>query len=136
MGLSSPTLRNTLFLLAAVAVAGVTLAIVHRGEGHNVAAAPVVEQQPVAATESQPQPLPQPTKTLPEVEPPKISSEDESAFASFAEADVSQLREGVTLAQWMDLHKNEGWGTSTDEAYFDCRTMVKTEVLPSGRQIT
>lgn len=41
------------------------------------------------------------------------------------------------MAQWIDLRgKDAGWQTSTEAAYFDCRTLVKTEALPSGRQVT
>jgi hypothetical protein len=67
---------------------------------------------------------------------PTSDSPDATAFASIAEREVSQLREGVTLAQWMDERgKDERWETSTDEAYFDCRTYVRTETLSSGRQV-
>lgn len=62
---------------------------------------------------------------------------DETAFAALAEAEVSKLREGITLAQWMDQRgKSEGWAPSADEASFDCRTLAKTTTLPSGRQVT
>jgi hypothetical protein len=62
---------------------------------------------------------------------------DKAAFAALAEAEVSQLREGITLAQWMDQRgKSEGRAPSTDEADSDCRTLAKTTTLPSGRQVT
>jgi len=132
------TRRIALFVLTAVSIVAVALAIIHRRESHNVAPAQRVAKQAVAEIVRHPDPpQAQPPKiSLDTPQPTTISPEDESAFASLAEADVSQLREGVTLAQWMDLHgKNEGWETSTDEAYFDCRTFVRTEALPSGRQI-
>jgi hypothetical protein len=130
--------RIALLTLTIVVVAASIVAIIHRREGHDVTPK-VVAQQAVAKTASQPDlPQAQPPKiSLDTPQPTTISPEEESAFASLAEADVSQLHEGITLAQWMDLHgKNESWEKSTDEAYFDCRAFVKTETLPSGRQIT
>jgi hypothetical protein len=125
----------------AIAIIGATVAIRHASKGHDVSASSVG-----AAVARQPEPVHSPglpqAETVParisvEQEPPRISPEDEEAFASRAEADVSQLREGITLAQWMDLNgRSDGWEASTDEAFFDCRTLTKTEALPSGRQIT
>ena len=129
MELSSGTGRIALFVLRVVAVVAASLAILHRGEGHKVAAAQGFAKQAVAGTVRQPD--------QPRARPSKTALDDETAFVSLAEAEVSQLREGVTLAQWIDLRgKNAGWQTSTEAAYFDCRTLVKTEALPSGRQIT
>ncbi len=137
MDLSPGIRRIAMFVLAVAAVVAVALAIIHHRESHNLATAQGVAKQSVAeiVRQSGP-PQAQPPRISPWDEPSKISPEDESAFASLAEADVSQLHECIILAQWMDLHKSEGWETSTDEAYFDCRTLVRTEALPSGRQIT
>jgi hypothetical protein len=62
--------------------------------------------------------------------------QDVTAFSTFANSELAQLHSGVTLGQWLDLHKSEGWEASTDEAFLDCRTFAKTERLPSGRTIT
>jgi len=129
MELSSGPGRIALFVLTVVAVVAASPAIPHRGEGHKVAAAQSGPKQAVAGTVRQPD--------QPSARPSKTALNDETAFVSLAEAEVSQLREGVTLAQWMDLRgTNEGWQTSAEKAYFDCRTLVRTEALPSGRQIT
>lgn len=133
--------RVLLWAFVAVATIGATVAIRYASKGHDVSAssgAPVtVGTQPVPVRPSGPQPGAGSARISVEQQPANLSPEDKEAFASRAEADVSQLREGVTLAQWMDLNgKSEGWETSTDEAFFDCRTLTKTETLPSGRQIT
>jgi hypothetical protein len=122
----------------AVALIAATVAIHHANEGHkaeaNAVAPSVVAKEPAPV---RPPDVPQsePARISIEDESPKISPEDEAAFASFAESEVSQLREGITLAQWLDLHgTNEGWAASTDENFFDCRTFVKTETLQQAGQ--
>ena len=140
MKLSSTTERVVLSGLVVAAIVGATVAIRHAGDGHdvaaNAAAHPVVATQPVPVRPAD-VPQPGPTRISIEDEPVNISPKDEAAFTSLAESEVSQLHEGFTLAQWTDLHgTNEGWAASTDENFFDCRTFVTTETLPSGRQIT
>ena len=114
---SSTARRVILSALAVVAIVAATVAIRHarEGAGHDVASnapvRPVVAKQPVPA---RPPGLPQaeqePVRIAVEQEPPNISPED--AFSSLVESEVSQLHEGITLAQWMNLHgTNEGWSS-------------------------
>src|SRR5580698_10440863 len=140
MKLNSTHRRVLLWALIAIAIIGATLAIRYAGKGHNVSAssgAPVaVVMQPVPARLPSP-PKPEPLRISVEQQPPNISAEDEEAFSSLAESEVSQFHEGTTLAQWMKLYgTNEGWVASTDENFFDCKTFAKTETLSSGRTIT
>jgi len=134
MGASSHIRRLAVLTLAAVVIVASTLAILHHRAYRSVAAAQVVAKQTTTETANQPS---QPQAKPPEIAlKPDATREDEAAFVSLAETEVSQLREGMTLAQWVDLHaKNAGWETSTDESYFDCKTFTKTETLQSGRQI-
>jgi hypothetical protein len=66
---------------------------------------------------------------------------DETAYASIAVSEVSELREGVTLAQWMEMRgKREGWEFRKPDIdplqyHPECLTEVKTGTLPSGVKI-
>ena len=70
-------------------------------------------------------------------------SADANAFASIAEREVSQLRAGFTLSQWMELHgENEGWKRKPDEKLEladqirrECLSYVRSDTLPSGAKL-
>ncbi len=68
-------------------------------------------------------------------------SPDASAFASIAGREVSQLREGVTLAQWMDARgKSERWETTKPEMLAggpdeECVSLRRLDALPSGEVV-
>jgi len=73
---------------------------------------------------------------------PQVDSPDATAFASIAEREVSQLHEGITLAQWMDARgKSEHWVPKKPEIELtgsgqECLSLLRTEPLPSGARIT
>jgi hypothetical protein len=64
-----------------------------------------------------------------------------TAFASITEREVSQLREGITLAKWMSTRgKREHWESKKpeiDPLHDDpeCLSLVKIEALPSGAKL-
>lgn len=65
-----------------------------------------------------------------------IDTTDPDAFASFAMSGVAELHGGISLDQWKrSQDKLEDWQPSKRENFFDCRTLVKTVTLPSGREI-
>jgi hypothetical protein len=128
------------FVVIAIVGAAV-VAVRYAGSGHNVTAgtvAPaVVAKQPIPVRAvSLAQSESEPVRISVSQQSPNVSPEDEDAFSSLVESEISQLHEGATLAQWINLHAaNEGWTASTDENFFDCRTFVRTETFPSGRQV-
>jgi hypothetical protein len=115
----------------APALVGVIAVLVHfsthKAEAHTAQPTAVVAARPLPAS---------PAVMIQSETQGSLHPEDVLAFASLADSDVSQLHEGITLAQWMDEHKDEDWQTSADEAFFDCRTLTKAESLPSGKQAT
>src|SRR6266545_2215602 len=115
MRVSSTIRRIALLVVTAASVAGVTLATLHRGADHSVAtksgpptsttASLAAEQQSVPSTVDQPQQYPDQQQPL-----AAAPTDDASAFALIAITEVSQLRLGITLANWMDTRgKPEGW---------------------------
>lgn len=140
MGLR-PTHRLAFWVaLVVVAIIGATVVIRTAKSNQKVAAGDPLP--PIVAKQAIPVPAPtlpqaEPTRISVEQQPPNISPEEEEAFSSLAGSEVSQLHEGITLAQWMKLYgTNEGWVASTDENFFDCKTFAKTETLSSGRTVT
>jgi len=76
------------------------------------------------------------TQPQPEVEATPVNPGDAADLATLTDAAVAELHEGVTLEQWTKAQaKIEDWQPSKEEAFFDCRTLVKTEVLSSGRRV-
>jgi hypothetical protein len=73
---------------------------------------------------------------------PPADSPDTVAFASVAQREVSQLHEGITLAQWMDARgKSEHWVPKKPEIELtgsgqECLSLLRNEPLPSGARIT
>lgn len=136
------TYRRVLFwAFVAIAIICATVAIRHASKGQNVSAstlaAAVSKQAVPVPAPSFPQAEPGPARISVGQEPSNISLDDEEAFSSLAESEVSQLHESITLAQWMKLYgTNEGWVASTDENFFDCKTFAKSETLSSARTIT
>ncbi len=65
-------------------------------------------------------------------------SSDATAFALIAEREVSQLHEGITLAQWMNTRgKSERWETTKPEMLAggpdeECMSLRRMDALPSG----
>src|ERR1039458_7198022 len=133
---SSHARRIALFFLIVLAIAGATLVIRHRRAAHKVAAAPVLAAQAVVPAMNPPEQPP----IQPQVQPPTTATADPTVFAAAADIETSQLRDGFTLAQWMDLRgKNEGWEKTpekklemTDWPHKECLSYVKRETLPSG----
>jgi hypothetical protein len=70
-----------------------SLAILHRGEGHKVAAAQGVAKQAVAGTVRQPD--------QPRAGPSKTALNDETAFVSLAKPDTGTLSHSVAREQQM-----------------------------------
>jgi len=142
MQLSSIHRRAFWAALVVVAIIGAAVVIRSAGKNQKVAAGDslphVVTKQAISmASSGRQQTEPEPTRISVQQQAPNISSEDEEAFSSLAESEVSQLHEGITLAQWMKRYgTDEGWVASTDENFFDCKTFAKTETLSSGRTIT
>jgi len=74
---------------------------------------------------------------------PEIATLSANAFASLARREVSQLRVGVTLAQWMATQGRVAkWARSplmqvylTDPFHAECLSLLKNERLPSGAQV-
>ena len=86
---------------------------------------------------SLPQAEPEPARISVEQQPPNISTQDEQAFSSLAESEVSELTKAKPLAQWMKLYgTNAGWVASTDRTSLSCKTFAEAETLSSGRTIT
>jgi hypothetical protein len=64
-------------------------------------------------------------------------------FAAAADMETSQLRDGFTLADWVNLpSKSEGWERTpekklemTDWPHKECLSYVKKETLPSGTEL-
>jgi hypothetical protein len=124
-------------VLVAVAVVAVAVVTLHVQEDRNVVANSVAS----SAVRKQPEGLRPPDASQPQEIAPTLSvpitPEDEAALSTLVDSEISQLHEGVTLAQWMDLRgQNEGWEASKSEEFSDCRSLTKIEALASGRQIT
>lgn len=83
------------------------------------------------------------TASLLRAQTPDGSSADASAFASSAESEVSELREGIALEQWKEGHGNgKHWTRSplmeveiTDPFHQECLSLVRSDALPSGARI-
>lgn len=141
--------RIALLVVAAAAVAGVALTILHRRAGHSVAAksgppAPTtaflaIEQQSVPSAVAQPQP--HPDQQQPPVSAP---TDDAEAFALIATTEISQLRDGITLANWMGSRGNpEGWKRTPEKEFqptdwhrSECLSYWRSDPLPSGAEVT
>jgi hypothetical protein len=148
MRLRFRTRRVVLLVVTAAAVAGVTLAILNRKVGHSVSAqsgpptqtttSVAVEQQIVPSTVGQSPPYPDQQRP-----PASAPTDDASGFAQIAATEVSQLRDGITLARWMDTRgKPEGWKrtpekkiTPTDGPGPECLSYMRVDTLPSGTTV-
>jgi hypothetical protein len=134
MGPGSWTRQIAFLMFVVVAVAGV----LYRVSGPEVATAGVLMKQSAEAS-SHPEPQ---TEKIPE-QPSKNVPDDASVFASIAENEVTQLREGFTLAQWVKIHgEGDGWERKpnkklemTDWPRKECLRYVKRERLPSGASL-
>jgi hypothetical protein len=85
-----------------------------------------------------------PAQSAEQPQPTQLSTtapDDETAFASLAESEVSQLQEGITLAKWMDTRgKSERWESAKPEMLVggpdqECLSLRRTDLLPSGARI-
>src|SRR5438874_6669214 len=132
------TRRIAFVVLVVVAIAGVAPVMLYCARGHNFACAAVPARLSSAETShSEPQ-----TEKIP-VQQSTASPDDPSVFASIAEDEVTQLREGFTLAQWVKLHgEREGWERKPDKTLDmtdwprkECLSYVKRERLPSGAEL-
>ena len=136
---SSRSRRITLLVFVGVVAAGFTVAMLYRVKEHKVSAAAIQTKQSTAEAAS---PRELATENIPP-QPSATSPDDTAALASIAESEVTQLREGFTLAQWIELHgKDEGWERKpnkklemTDWPRKECLSYVKPETLPSGTEM-
>lgn len=148
MRVSSAIRRIVVLVVAATAVAGVALAILHRTVGHSVAAksgptlaAPSLAVKPQTGPSTASQPEPHPDQQQP---PASAPTDDASEFALIAAAEVAQLQDGVTLAKWLETQgKTEGWKKTPEEEprmmgwhRSECLTYSRTDQLPSGAEVT
>lgn len=86
---------------------------------------------------------PQSKAVAPTIQPTAISLDatpfdpnDSVAFTTTASSVIAEFHDGITLEQWTKSQTQiDDWKPSKAETFFDCRTFVKTETLPSGRQI-
>lgn len=139
MELGSWGRRIALFVFLGVVVVGSTVVVLYRIREHKVAAAAVLSKQSTAGTAS---PREVPTENI-TPQPSANSPDDASVFASTAESEVTQLREGFTLGQWIGLHGNDaGWERKpnkklemTDWPRKECLSYVRRETLPSGAEL-
>lgn len=99
--------------------------------------------EPVAAA-SPPAPVSEPqdeVSTGPEVivgylPEPDATADEASSLASMVDSQLADFHEGITLGQWIGTHdQSENWQTSDDKGFVVCRTFIKTETLPFGRQV-
>jgi hypothetical protein len=99
-------------------------------------APPTAPVQRIAAAPAEPASQPIQPQTQPPTNKASFDPDDASTFAALADAVVAELRDGITLQQWTESQQTMAdWKPSKEENFFDCRTFVKTETLPSGRQI-
>ena len=133
---SSRTLRIGLLALIVVAFAAGALAILHSGAEHKVSAAALAnpDAAPVANSSEQ-------ASVQPQAQPLTSAPGDATAFVSLAESEVLQLREGVTLGDWMKTRgASEQWTAAKPEILVDgpgeeCLSLRKTDSLPSGAAV-
>jgi hypothetical protein len=99
--------------------------------------AAVVAKEPVAPTVTQPGLQSEQRHAQPSTSAP----DDETAFASIAESEVSQLQEGITLAKWMDTRgKSERWEATNQRGWQvgatkNALSLRRTDALPSGATV-
>jgi hypothetical protein len=132
----TPHTRWVAQFAAAVLVIIVTgLAVVDLRARHDGNAPEVKPENSVGRSAPISEIQPAPAKP-PAIEVTPFDPNDSVAFATLADAAVAELHDGITLQQWEDSQSNsEDWHPSKDEAFFDCRTLLKTETLASGRQV-
>jgi hypothetical protein len=133
--------RIALFGLTAIALVGAALAILHRTGTHKVVAAPVLAKQVAMPPISSPEQPP----IQQQEQPATAATDDATIFAAAADMETSQLRDGFTLADWMNLpgkSESDGWERTpdkklgmTDWPHKECLSYVKKETLPSGTEL-
>lgn len=97
---------------------GVALAVLHRRVSPTTAvasASPTLATASPAVKQSSAVSQPQPDANQ-QAPPTPAPTDDASAFAQIATTEVSQLRDGITVASWMDTRgKPEGWNESPEK---------------------
>lgn len=129
--------RRTLLLAVVIpTIAAAALAIFTLRARHKTGSLPAAPAEKAASASLVPaaqpiQPQPQPSTNV-----AAIDTTDTAAFATLAAAGIAELHDGITLQQWTDSQSSgNDWKPSKEESFFDCRTFVNSEALPSGRQV-
>lgn len=127
---ASSGIRRIVLLALLVASVAASVTIIHVQAGRDSDRRQVIQQQPVAKTENQ--------QALPSQAQPSNGNPDAAAFASIAEREVRLLKEGITLAKWMDGRgKAERWESTKPEMLVsgpdeECLSLRRRDSLPSG----